>query len=68
MNTRNVQRGLKLLDNAQANILGVVLNKMDTGHGSYYSYKYKYSSYYSEDRGSKSEKNKTNLVFKEVDV
>jgi len=69
MNARNVQRGLKLLENAQANILGVVLNKMETGSGSYYSYKYRYGYYYSEGGEKEDGKKKPeNLVLQKGDV
>ncbi len=50
MNARTVRQSIKLLNSAQADIIGVVLNKMDTSRGSYYSYKYKYGYYYSRDK------------------
>ncbi|MEQ8170373.1 MAG: polysaccharide biosynthesis tyrosine autokinase [Candidatus Eremiobacterota bacterium] len=50
MNARTVQQSIKMLNSAQADIAGVVLNKMETSRGTYYSYKYKYGYYYSRDR------------------
>ncbi len=50
MNARTVQQSIKMLNSAQADIIGVVLNKMDTSRGTYYSYKYKYGYYYSRDK------------------
>jgi Mrp family chromosome partitioning ATPase len=50
MNARTVKQSIKMLNSAQADIIGVVLNKMDTSRGTYYSYKYKYGYYYSRDK------------------
>jgi len=50
INARTVQHSIKMLSSAQADIIGVVLNKMDTSRGTYYSYKYKYGYYYSRDK------------------
>ncbi|MBN2570226.1 MAG: polysaccharide biosynthesis tyrosine autokinase [Deltaproteobacteria bacterium] len=47
-----VKRARQQLRNVQANILGVVLNNIDTAKGNYY-YNYHYYHYYTED-GSKS--------------
>lgn len=65
MNARTAQRSLKLLQNAQADIIGVVINKMDTGSGSYYYYKYKYGYYYDSD-GRRKRKNDNNNRKKDV--
>ncbi|OQA15426.1 MAG: Tyrosine-protein kinase YwqD [bacterium ADurb.Bin363] len=52
MNARTVQQSVKFLASADADIIGVVLNKMDTTGSSYYyyKYKYKYGYYYSKDK------------------
>jgi len=39
-------RAYSLLKDANINIMGSVLNKVETGIGSYYRYKYKYGDYY----------------------
>jgi capsular exopolysaccharide synthesis family protein len=48
-----VVRGRQKLDQAKANVLGVVLNDVDLRHGSYYSYRYGYRyRYYRYDSKS----------------
>ncbi|AOY75598.1 CpsD/CapB family tyrosine-protein kinase [Clostridium formicaceticum] len=56
---QGAQRAKELLDNVNANIIGVVLNKIPIGKkgSSYYSYYY-YSSYYGEEEPVKNKKNK----------
>ena len=45
-----VKRAQELLDNVNANIIGVVLNKVPTEGRSYYKYNYyQYYDYYGED-------------------
>jgi len=52
-----VIRGRQKLEQAKANILGVVLNDVDVRHGSYYSYRYdyRYRYYRYESKGEKGE-------------
>jgi Mrp family chromosome partitioning ATPase len=55
------QRAVELLENANANIIGSVLNEIPIGKGGYSYYKY-YSSYYGEyeKTGSKRKRKKRN--------
>ncbi|CDF57718.1 CpsD/CapB family tyrosine-protein kinase [Thermobrachium celere] len=51
-----VKRAKELLDKVDANILGVVLNKLDTSRKGYYGYYYQY--YYGHDQDKKEKKRK----------
>jgi capsular exopolysaccharide synthesis family protein len=42
---QSVIRGREKLDQAKANVLGVVLNDVDIRHGEYYGYSYRYRAY-----------------------
>ncbi|RLC01162.1 MAG: hypothetical protein DRH90_16790 [Deltaproteobacteria bacterium] len=53
-----IKTGLEQLQAAKANILGVVLNGVNTGKDSYYYSQY-YYSYYGEDRDRKKKRGKT---------
>jgi len=53
-----IKTGLEQLQAAKINILGVVLNGVNTGKDSYYYSQY-YYSYYGEDRDRKKKRGKT---------
>jgi Mrp family chromosome partitioning ATPase len=53
LNRDMVGRAIEQLRNTKANLLGVVLNYVDTKREGYYKYYYKYySKYYGEDASS----------------